>query len=45
MLIPLMAVAIFLAQSQLRSQQGMLLIGFIFAALALGFVAFMVRKL
>ena len=45
MLIPLIAVALFLAQSQLRSQRGMLLIGFIYAALALGFVAFMVRKL
>lgn len=45
MLIPLMAVAIFLAQSQLRGQKGMLVIGLIYATLALGFVAFMVRKL
>ncbi|MBT2326500.1 NERD domain-containing protein [Variovorax paradoxus] len=45
MLVPLMALAVFLAQSHLRGLQGMMHLGPIYAVLAMSFVAFMVRRL
>jgi hypothetical protein len=45
MLIPLMVLAVFLAQSHLHGLEGMMHLGPVYAVLVLSFVAFMVRKL